>query len=179
MVAITYDIEVTSSLPAAKMFKAMVLDAGTLIPKIMPQAIKNVEIVEGDGGVGTVKIIHFGEGSQYKIAKHRLEAIDKENLTHTYSIIEGDALAAGVHLPSTEAVDRINCSARRNSLVLKDEERKLSADVRLVHPSCLVIPQADPTNEDLVDGIVISALSPACQHFFRKEEWRGINQAIG
>ena len=93
MVAITYDMEVTSSVPAAKMFKAMVLDADTLIPKIMPQAIKNVEIVEGDGGVGTVKIIHFGEGSQYKSAKHRVEAIDKENLTHTYSIVDGDALA--------------------------------------------------------------------------------------
>ncbi|KAG6417886.1 hypothetical protein SASPL_120083 [Salvia splendens] len=60
-----------------------------------------------------------------------------------------------------------------------NDEGKLSSDVHLVHPSCLVIPQADPTNEDLVDGIVISALSPACQHFVRKEEWRGIDQAIG
>ncbi|KAL0368297.1 UNVERIFIED_CONTAM: Major allergen Pru ar 1 [Sesamum calycinum] len=44
----------------SQQFKAVVLDADTLIPKIMPQAIKNVEILEGDGGVGTVKIIHFG-----------------------------------------------------------------------------------------------------------------------
>ncbi|KAL0456916.1 UNVERIFIED_CONTAM: Major allergen Pru ar 1 [Sesamum latifolium] len=68
MGAITYDIEIPSSIPAAKMFKAVVLDADTLIPKIMPQAIKNVEILEGDGGVGT-------------------------NLTHSYTIVEGDALA--------------------------------------------------------------------------------------
>ena len=93
MVAITYDIEIPSPIPAAKIFKAVVLDADTLIPKIMPQAIKNVEILEGDGGVGTVKVIHFGEGSQYKSVKHRVDAIDKENLTHTYSIIEGDALS--------------------------------------------------------------------------------------
>ncbi|KAH6757679.1 hypothetical protein C2S53_020875 [Perilla frutescens var. hirtella] len=92
MVAITYDIEIPSSIPATKMYKAVVLDADTLIPKIMPQAIKKVEILEGDGGVGTVKLIHFGEGSQYKSAKHRVDAIDKENLTHTYSIVEGDAL---------------------------------------------------------------------------------------
>lgn len=58
---ITYDIEIPSSVPAPKMFKAMVLDADTLIPKIMPQAIKNVEILEGDGGIGTVKVIHFGK----------------------------------------------------------------------------------------------------------------------
>ncbi|KAH6809183.1 hypothetical protein C2S51_026966 [Perilla frutescens var. frutescens] len=93
MVAITYDIEIPSPIPAAKIFKAVVLDADNLIPKIMPQAIKNVEILEGDGGVGTVKVIHFGEGSQYKSVKHRVDAIDKENLTHTYSIIEGDALS--------------------------------------------------------------------------------------
>ncbi|KAH6770288.1 hypothetical protein C2S52_015091 [Perilla frutescens var. hirtella] len=92
MGAITYDIEIPSSIPAAKMYKAVVLDADTLIPKIMPQAIKNVEILEGDGGVGTVKLVHFGEGSQYKSVKHRVDAIDKENLTHTYSIVEGDAL---------------------------------------------------------------------------------------
>ncbi|PIM98483.1 hypothetical protein CDL12_29036 [Handroanthus impetiginosus] len=92
MGAITYDMEIPSSIPASKMFKAVVLDADTLIPKIMPQAVKNVEILEGDGGVGTVKLIHFGEGSQYKSVKHRVDAIDTENLTHSYSIIEGDAL---------------------------------------------------------------------------------------
>ncbi|KAL0381101.1 UNVERIFIED_CONTAM: Major allergen Pru ar 1 [Sesamum angustifolium] len=48
MGAITYDIEIPSSIPAAKMFKAVVLDADTLIPKVMPQAIKSVEILEGD-----------------------------------------------------------------------------------------------------------------------------------
>ncbi|KAL0315005.1 UNVERIFIED_CONTAM: Major strawberry allergen Fra a 1-3 [Sesamum calycinum] len=74
MGAITYDIEIPSSIPAAKMFKAVVLDADTLIPKIMPQAIKSIEILEGDGGVGTVKIIHFSEGSPYKSAKHRVDA---------------------------------------------------------------------------------------------------------
>ena len=92
MGAITYDIEIPSSISAAKIFKAVVLDVDTLVPKIMPQAIKNVEILEGDGGAGTIKLIHFGEGSQYKSVKHRVDAIDKENLTHSYSIIEGDVL---------------------------------------------------------------------------------------
>ncbi|KAL0315006.1 UNVERIFIED_CONTAM: Major strawberry allergen Fra a 1-3 [Sesamum calycinum] len=92
MVSITYDVEIPSPIPATKMYKAVVLDADTLIPKIMPQAIKNVEILEGDGGVGTVKLIHFGEGSQYKSVKHHVDALDTENLTHSYSIVEGDAL---------------------------------------------------------------------------------------
>ncbi|KAG5555187.1 hypothetical protein RHGRI_012656 [Rhododendron griersonianum] len=88
MGAITYDMEVSSSIPPSKMFKAFVLDADTLIPKILPQAIKSVETLEGDGGAGTIKLITLGEG----YVKQRVDAIDKENFTYSYSVIEGDAL---------------------------------------------------------------------------------------
>uniref|UniRef100_A0A5B6YZ61 Putative major allergen Pru ar 1 n=1 Tax=Davidia involucrata TaxID=16924 RepID=A0A5B6YZ61_DAVIN len=81
----TCDTELTSSIPPAKMFKAFVLDA-------LPHAIKSTEILEGDGGPGTIKLITFGEGSQFKSVKHRVDGIDKENFTYSYSIIEGDAL---------------------------------------------------------------------------------------
>uniref|UniRef100_A0A5B6Z718 Putative major allergen Pru ar 1 n=1 Tax=Davidia involucrata TaxID=16924 RepID=A0A5B6Z718_DAVIN len=92
MGVVTYDMEITTSIPPAKMFKAFVLDADNLIPKILPQAIKSVEVIEGDGGPGTVKLITFGEGSQFKSVKHRVDGVDKENFTFSYSIIEGDAL---------------------------------------------------------------------------------------
>ena len=58
----TYEDEVTCSIPQSKMFKAGILDSDNLIPKIMPQTIKYVEILQGDGGPGTIKKIHFGEG---------------------------------------------------------------------------------------------------------------------
>ncbi|KAK2993269.1 hypothetical protein RJ640_001051 [Escallonia rubra] len=86
-------MEVTSSVSASKMFKAFVLDGDNLIPKILPAAIKCVEIVQGDGGVGSVKLITFGEGtSQLKSMKHRIDGLDKENFTYSYTLIEGDAL---------------------------------------------------------------------------------------
>nr|CAN75490.1 hypothetical protein VITISV_017149 [Vitis vinifera] len=88
----TYENEVTSSIPPAKMFKAAILDSDNLIPKARPQAIKSVEIIQGEGGPGTIKKIHFGEGSQFKSVTHRVDGIDKENFTYSYSIIEGDAL---------------------------------------------------------------------------------------
>ncbi|XP_047943026.1 major strawberry allergen Fra a 1-3-like [Salvia hispanica] len=105
MGAITYDIEIPSSISAAKIFKAVVLDVDTLVPKIMPQAIKSVEILEGDGGIGTIKLIHFGEGSQYKSVKHRVDAIEKENLPHSYNIIEGDVLGGVIEFVTY----RVNC----------------------------------------------------------------------
>ncbi|MCO6710988.1 pathogenesis-related BetVI family protein, partial [Streptomyces sp. CHA3] len=73
------------------MFKAFILDADNLIPKIAPQAIKHVEILEGDGGPGTVKKFTFGDGSSYGYVKHKVDALDKDGLVYSYSLIEGDA----------------------------------------------------------------------------------------
>ncbi|XP_057475518.1 major allergen Pru ar 1-like [Actinidia eriantha] len=92
MGAITYDIEIPSSISAAKMFKALALDGNTIIPKALPHAITSVQTLEGDGGVGTIKLTTFGEGSVHKSVKHRTDGLDKENFTYSYSIIEGGAL---------------------------------------------------------------------------------------
>ncbi|XP_062108687.1 major allergen Pru av 1-like [Humulus lupulus] len=88
----TYETEFTSTIPPARLFKAFVLDGDNLIPKIAPQAIKQVKILEGDGGAGTMKKITFGEGSTFNYVKHRVESVDQDNLCHSYTLIEGDAL---------------------------------------------------------------------------------------
>ncbi|CAI9768265.1 unnamed protein product [Fraxinus pennsylvanica] len=92
MGVVTCDVEITSSVPAARMFEALVLDSDNLIPKIMPRVIESVETLEGDGGVGTVKLVNFGEDSQFKSVKYHVDALDRENFTHSYSIFEGDVL---------------------------------------------------------------------------------------
>ncbi|XP_057476968.1 major allergen Pru ar 1-like [Actinidia eriantha] len=92
MGAITYDMEIPSSISADKMFKAFVLDGDTIIPKALPHAITGVQTLKGDGGVGTIKLTTFGEGSVHKSVKHRIDGLDKENFTYSYSIIEGGAL---------------------------------------------------------------------------------------
>lgn len=63
MGAITTNVEIESSVPAQTIYKGFLLDMDTIIPKILPQAIKSVEIVSGDGGVGTIKKITLGEGT--------------------------------------------------------------------------------------------------------------------
>ncbi|PSR92543.1 Major allergen Pru ar like [Actinidia chinensis var. chinensis] len=90
--AITYDMEIPSSISADKMFKAFVLEGDSIIPKVLPHAITSVETLEGDGGVGTIKLTTFGEGSVHKSVKHRVDGLDKENFTYSYTIIEGGAL---------------------------------------------------------------------------------------
>ncbi|KAI3690987.1 hypothetical protein L2E82_49200 [Cichorium intybus] len=88
----TYDMEIETAVPAAKLYQSFILDGDTLVPKVAPQAMKSIEILEGDGGAGTIKLITFGEGSQFKSVKHKIDAVDKDNMTYSYSIIEGDVL---------------------------------------------------------------------------------------
>ncbi|XP_065859610.1 major allergen Pru ar 1-like [Euphorbia lathyris] len=89
----SYELEITSSVPAAKLYKALVIDADILFPKIMPQAFNTVEIIQGNGGPGTIKKVTFGQGSNFKYMKDKIEAMDKENLTFSHSVIEGDLLS--------------------------------------------------------------------------------------
>ena len=62
MGVLTYTDEYTSLIPPARLFKALVLDSHNLIPKIMPQAVKSIEIIKGDGKAGSIKQINFAEG---------------------------------------------------------------------------------------------------------------------
>ncbi|KAM7463116.1 hypothetical protein LguiA_031237 [Lonicera macranthoides] len=92
MGVVTYTDEFASPVSAPRLFKALIVDADNLIPKIIPQAVKSIETIEGDGGPGSIKQMNFIEGSHFKYVKHRIDALDKENLTYAYTLIEGDAL---------------------------------------------------------------------------------------
>ncbi|MBA0797744.1 hypothetical protein Gohar_008410, partial [Gossypium harknessii] len=50
-----------------------------LISKIVPQAFKSVEYIEGNGEPGSIKKVTFEEESQFNYMKQKVEALDKEN----------------------------------------------------------------------------------------------------
>ncbi|KAL5541890.1 hypothetical protein UlMin_009600 [Ulmus minor] len=89
---LTYTDEYTSPIPPARLFKALVLDAHILIPKIMPQAIKSFEVVQGDGKAGSIKLMTFPEGSHLKSIKTRIDELDEEKFIYNYTLIEGSEL---------------------------------------------------------------------------------------
>ncbi|KAK9179254.1 hypothetical protein WN943_028453 [Citrus x changshan-huyou] len=88
--------EYTSPISPARLFKALIVDSHNLIPKLMPQAVKSIEIFEGDGGAGSIRQINVVEGNIYcnqvKCSKNRVDALDLENFSYKYSLIEGDVL---------------------------------------------------------------------------------------
>ncbi|XP_030470346.1 major strawberry allergen Fra a 1.07-like [Syzygium oleosum] len=84
----TFTNEYTSTIPPARLFKALVLDSYNLIPKLMPQAIKSIDIVRGDGGAGTIKQINFIEGGKVSSMKNRVDELNEKTFTYKYTMID-------------------------------------------------------------------------------------------
>ncbi|XP_030463084.2 major allergen Pru ar 1-like [Syzygium oleosum] len=75
----------TSTIPPKKI--ALIVDSHNLIPKLMPQSIKSINIVQGNGGAGSIKQINFIEGSQLSSMKNRVDELNKETFTYKYTMI--------------------------------------------------------------------------------------------
>ncbi|XP_027338292.1 major allergen Pru ar 1-like [Abrus precatorius] len=84
--------EYPSTISPARLFKALVVDAHNLIPKLLPHAVKSIELIQGDGGAGSIMQINFIEGSHMKSVKNRVDEINKDTFTYNYTLIEGEAL---------------------------------------------------------------------------------------
>ncbi|KAB2092809.1 hypothetical protein ES319_A02G055800v1 [Gossypium barbadense] len=79
----TYESEVITVIPPAKMFKACILDGDNLIPKIVPRVFKSVEYIAGNGEPGSIKKVTFGEEGW---------STRQRKFLYIYSVTEGDAL---------------------------------------------------------------------------------------
>ncbi|KAA8549122.1 hypothetical protein F0562_000806 [Nyssa sinensis] len=133
--------EFTSSVAPARMFKALVLDSHNFIPKLVPQSIKSIEFVEGDGGVGSIKQTNFPEGSHFKYLKHKIDAIDATKYEIKYTLIEGDVLGNAVESISYEVkfeASAAGCVCKTTShyhakegIALKEEDIKAGKDKAL------------------------------------------------
>ncbi|KAL2341720.1 hypothetical protein Fmac_009660 [Flemingia macrophylla] len=86
--------QVTTVAPAI-LYKAIVLDFSNIFPKALPNLVKSVEIIEGDGGPGTIKKFTFAQGGT---VKHKVDLIGVDNYVYHYTIIEGNVLSEAVEL---------------------------------------------------------------------------------
>ncbi|KAL6186468.1 hypothetical protein ACLB2K_042588 [Fragaria x ananassa] len=107
----TYETEFTSVIPPPRLFKAFILDADNLIPKIAPQAV-NYSLVEGDALSDKIekisyetKLVSSSDGgsiikstSNYhtkgdvEIKEEHVKA-GKEKASHLFKLVEGYLLA--------------------------------------------------------------------------------------
>ncbi|KAJ1272553.1 hypothetical protein BS78_06G211100 [Paspalum vaginatum] len=90
--------EYETGLPAADVWKVYGgLLAGQLVPQLLPELFSKVEVVEGDGGVGTVLLVSFppGTSGSSETSKEKFTKIDNENYIKESLIIEGGFLDHG------------------------------------------------------------------------------------
>ncbi|PHT47482.1 Major allergen Pru ar 1 [Capsicum baccatum] len=91
MAVTTFTEENTSPFPPKRIFKASIVDSHNLIPKLMPQVIKSIE-VQGDGGAGSIKTINFPDGGNFKSIKYCVDELNEDTYTYKYTLIEGEGL---------------------------------------------------------------------------------------
>ncbi|KAI3683735.1 hypothetical protein L1987_84249 [Smallanthus sonchifolius] len=89
MGVVTYSDEHVSTIPPGRIFKASIVDSHNLMPKILPDAIKSIEIIKGDGGAGSIKQINFARGW----VKHQIDELDEKTFTYKYTLIEGEGIS--------------------------------------------------------------------------------------
>ncbi|KAL0462721.1 UNVERIFIED_CONTAM: Major strawberry allergen Fra a 1.08 [Sesamum latifolium] len=96
MAITTFTDEYTLPNPPSRIYKPSIIDSHNLVLKLMPQAIKSIEIIQGDGSAGSIKQINFAEGSPFKCVKYRVDKLNEKTFTYGYTLIEGDSLVANL-----------------------------------------------------------------------------------
>ncbi|KAG6541165.1 hypothetical protein Mapa_017462 [Marchantia paleacea] len=88
----SFEHELELGVSAGAMWAAM-KDQNTIFPKLMPEAIASIEIVEGEGGPGSVRVVKFGpmvpDGGS---VKERIVSLDIEGCSVVSEEVEGGHL---------------------------------------------------------------------------------------
>ncbi|GLJ45583.1 hypothetical protein SUGI_0959590 [Cryptomeria japonica] len=96
MVAGSLSIEIESPVEAKRLWKAT-LDTHNLLPKQTPGLISGITLVQGDGGVGTIRHVKFTPANKdFSSVKEKVDLIDEANLAYGYSLVEGGMLGEKV-----------------------------------------------------------------------------------
>ncbi|ONK78705.1 uncharacterized protein A4U43_C02F21580 [Asparagus officinalis] len=83
-----YTEELATKVAPARMFEAVAVDMHNLGQKIMPEMIAGAKIVEGDGGVGTIKQMSFTEAFPWECVKESIDVLDRDNLECHYTLFD-------------------------------------------------------------------------------------------
>ncbi|XP_045788599.1 ABA-responsive protein ABR17-like [Trifolium pratense] len=86
-----FEDDFVSTVAPPKLYKALAKDADEIVPKVIP-VIQGVEIVEGNGGPGTIKKLTAVEDGKTSFILHKVGAVDEAKLGYNYSLVGGTGL---------------------------------------------------------------------------------------
>ena len=89
MVAGSYSIETESPVEVKRLWNAT-LDTHNLLPKIAPEIISSITLLQGDGGVGTIRQLYFTAANKdFSYVKEKVDVVDEANMVYSFSHVEG------------------------------------------------------------------------------------------
>ncbi|XP_048553558.1 norbelladine synthase-like [Triticum urartu] len=134
--------ELETDLPAADVWEVYGgLAIGRLIPQLLPHVLSKVELVEGDGGVGTILLVTFPPqgDSEPRSYKEKFNVIDNEKYIKEAETIEGGFLDLGFrkHLMRIEIVGKEDGKSVIRSTVEYEVDAEHAKNVSLVSTQAL------------------------------------------
>ncbi|KAJ1395493.1 START-like domain superfamily [Sesbania bispinosa] len=75
------------------LWPALSKDFSFIVPKVIPNIVKDVQVIEGDGGVGTILIFNFWPGSYQR---EKITELDELSHEIGLQVIEGGYLNQGL-----------------------------------------------------------------------------------
>ncbi|KAL3510565.1 hypothetical protein ACH5RR_029966 [Cinchona calisaya] len=97
------------------------------LPKICPDKVPSIELLEGNwGDVGSIILVHYSLGGQKLLSWESVEAVDKENQSITYNFFKGDPMKMYKTLKVSFQVSTVD---EKNYLKWTYVYEKLNADV--------------------------------------------------
>ncbi|XP_039155569.1 pathogenesis-related protein STH-2-like [Eucalyptus grandis] len=88
MGVVTFAQELESPVAPDRLFKALMLDSHVLFPKLMPQYIKRIDLIQGDGALAV-----SSKPTSLRYAKHRIDELDADLPLQVYFDQKGDILS--------------------------------------------------------------------------------------
>ncbi|CAJ1978598.1 unnamed protein product [Sphenostylis stenocarpa] len=67
-----------------------------VVPKVLPHIVKDVQLIEGDGGVGTILIFNFLSDVSPSYQREKITEFDESSHEIGLQVIEGGYLAQGL-----------------------------------------------------------------------------------
>eukprot|EP00253_Pinus_taeda_P028293 PITA_28293 len=93
MVSAVAIMEEVSQVEARRLWNAMVKDNYNPFPQFFPEIVASVTLIQGDGGMGTIKQINFTPAHKdFSFVKECVDEISKEKIVLKYTNIEGGVL---------------------------------------------------------------------------------------
>nr|CAD1830155.1 unnamed protein product [Ananas comosus var. bracteatus] len=150
----SWNFDIESPVAAPRLFRAALLDWHNLAPKFAPEIVVSATVIEGNGGVGSVRQFNFSSAMPFTYTKERLDYVDHDKYESKQTLIEGGGIESSLspRRPTSSSSQRATAAASARSSRPTSSSRALPSTMRSPRPrtpsprsSKLLRPISSPT----------------------------------